>query len=199
MTTTTNRASRRAEQSPKRQSGENPQLNPTSNPRDMLPTRRVVPSPSDTLPPDNSLVLVPDSTAPPLAPDVWVPEGTVCAELGLTSMSLWRYDRDAKMIALGWPLPIKMNRRKFRSRRALDAFKANLAALALKQRDALLRAAELRKQTRVSAGRLSGVAQKINMPRRGFSLRRRRPPPRDRRGLSRCKAISANFLRWMDY
>jgi hypothetical protein len=51
------------------------------------------------------------------------------------------------MIALGWPLPIKMNRRKFRSRRALDAFKASLAALALKQRDALLRAAELRKQT----------------------------------------------------
>jgi hypothetical protein len=49
------------------------------------------------------------------------------------------------MIGLGWPLPIKMNRRKFRSRRALDAFKINLAALALQERDALLRAAEQRK------------------------------------------------------
>jgi hypothetical protein len=98
MTTTTNRASRRAQRKPQR---EKPLLNKISNPRDMLPTQRVVPLPSDTLPPDNSLVLVPDGTAPPLAPDVWVPEGTVCAELGLTSMSLWRYDRDAKMIALG--------------------------------------------------------------------------------------------------
>jgi hypothetical protein len=41
-------------------------------------------------------------------------------------MTLWRYDHDNKMIDAGWPAKIVMGRRNYRSRKALEEFKANM-------------------------------------------------------------------------
>jgi hypothetical protein len=71
--------------------------------------------------------------------DKLVSDTEVAAELGVTSMSLWRWDRDIKMIGLGWPVPVRLNRRKFRSRAALEAFKAKLVDLAIQERAAITR------------------------------------------------------------
>jgi hypothetical protein len=83
-----------------------------------------------------------DEPVPNSTPDQWVSEKSVCAELNVTRMTTWRYDRDRRMTDLGWPPPIKLNTHIFRSRTALDTFKANLARLALTRRDTLLREAE---------------------------------------------------------
>ena len=67
----------------------------------------------------------------------WVPEPEVCVEFNIAPMTAWRWDHNAKMIAMGWPPYIKINRRKFRSRTALDAFKARLVAAAISERQKL--------------------------------------------------------------
>jgi hypothetical protein len=52
--------------------------------------------------------------------DDLVPDSRVRAEFGISQMTLWRWDRDPD---LGFPPPAYIRRRKFRSRRALEAFK----------------------------------------------------------------------------
>jgi hypothetical protein len=47
---------------------------------------------------------------------------------GITPMCAWRWDRSDKMRAIGWPAPIKIGRRTYRSRQALEAFKQNIFA-----------------------------------------------------------------------
>src|SRR5271165_2933650 len=37
--------------------------------------------------------------------DAFVPDPQVIRELGITAMSLWRWDRDQTLIAAGWPPP----------------------------------------------------------------------------------------------
>ena len=59
-------------------------------------------------------------------PDELVPDPQVWAELGISSMTLWRWDHDPKLAALGFPPPIKIRTRNFRSRRRLEKFKSNL-------------------------------------------------------------------------
>jgi predicted DNA-binding transcriptional regulator AlpA len=72
------------------------------------------------------------ATAPQICTDdEWVPDPRVRRELGISEMTLWRWTRDA---ALGFPKPIKIRERNFRSRRELDAFKARMLADALRQR-----------------------------------------------------------------
>jgi hypothetical protein len=61
-------------------------------------------------------------------PDTFVPDAQVCREFGITSMTLWRWSRDPK---LGFPPPIGIRKRNFRSRRALEAFKQNLVRAAI--------------------------------------------------------------------
>ncbi len=53
--------------------------------------------------------------------DELVPDSAVRRELGISSMSLWRYTNDA---ALSFPQPAKIRDRNFRSRRELEAWKA---------------------------------------------------------------------------
>jgi hypothetical protein len=72
--------------------------------------------------------------------DELVPDPQVIRELGITAMSLWRWDRDASLIALGWPAPIYIRKRKFRSRRALELFKVALTRRAIEQRANLVEA-----------------------------------------------------------
>ena len=57
------------------------------------------------------------------APDHLVPDPQVWREFGVTAMTIWRWTHNR---ALGFPPPMKINRRNFRSRRALEEFKARL-------------------------------------------------------------------------
>lgn len=60
--------------------------------------------------------------------DHLVPDPRVWREFGVTPMTGWRWTNDP---ALGFPPRIKINNRNYRSRAALDAFKAGLMAKAL--------------------------------------------------------------------
>jgi hypothetical protein len=55
--------------------------------------------------------------------DELVPDPQVRRELNISNMSLWRWDRDPEMSALGWPRPIRINKRKYRSRKQFEKFK----------------------------------------------------------------------------
>jgi hypothetical protein len=67
--------------------------------------------------------------------DSFVPDRVVRQEIGdITVMTLWRWDRDPEMIALGWPPKIQIGARNYRSRRQLEHFKANLMRRAINAR-----------------------------------------------------------------
>jgi hypothetical protein len=74
-----------------------------------------------------------ETRAPPVY-DTLVPDPQVQKEFGVTAMSIWRWDRDPELIELGWPLPIRIRSRKFRSRIALENFKRVMARKAIEQR-----------------------------------------------------------------
>jgi hypothetical protein len=57
--------------------------------------------------------------------DDLVPDPAVWRQLHVTSMTLFRWDRDPR---LNFPKPIKINGRKYRSRSALDAWIREMAA-----------------------------------------------------------------------
>jgi predicted DNA-binding transcriptional regulator AlpA len=65
-------------------------------------------------------------------PDELIPDPTVWKEFGISSMTGWRWTNDP---ALGFPPPVKIRNRKFRSRRALEAFKQRLLIEAATQRN----------------------------------------------------------------
>ena len=64
-------------------------------------------------------------------PDQWVPDPIIASEFHTTLMGLYRWTHDAK---LGFPPPIKIRNRNFRSRRAIEEFKAKLMRAAITQR-----------------------------------------------------------------
>jgi predicted DNA-binding transcriptional regulator AlpA len=59
------------------------------------------------------------------SPDTLVPDPQVWREFGISSMTGWRWTRDP---TLGFPPPIKIRTRCFRSRRALEEFKRRMVA-----------------------------------------------------------------------
>lgn len=59
------------------------------------------------------------------APDSLVPDPQVWREFGISPMTGWRWTRDP---TLGFPPPIKIRTRCFRSRRALEEFKRRMVA-----------------------------------------------------------------------
>jgi hypothetical protein len=65
---------------------------------------------------------------PPLddPPDSLVPDPVVEEEFGVGPMTIHRWDQDEKMAALGWPPPTYIRKRKYRSRKKLETFKAAL-------------------------------------------------------------------------
>ena len=67
-------------------------------------------------------------------PDRFVPDSDVVEEFSVTTMTLWRWDRDPALRELGWPPPLKIRNRNFRSRRALESFKTRLVQVALQSR-----------------------------------------------------------------
>jgi hypothetical protein len=67
--------------------------------------------------------------------DALVADNIARQECGdISRMCVWRWDRDSDMISLGWPPRIELNGRGYRSRKALEAFKANLMKRALAAR-----------------------------------------------------------------
>ena len=75
-----------------------------------------------------------DAAATPLSdtkPDNLIPDPVVCAEFGVTAMTLWRWTRDSE---LNFPPAIAIRNRNFRSRRQLEAFKARMLRKAIRQR-----------------------------------------------------------------
>jgi hypothetical protein len=90
-------------------------------------------------------------------PDELVPDPKVCREFNVSAMTLWRWDRDPQLAQLGWPAPIEIRRRKFRSRKQLEAFKARMLRNALPRRRA--QAASGRKTPRAN---LTGTTQRSN-------------------------------------
>jgi hypothetical protein len=68
------------------------------------------------------------------APDVLVPDPDVCRELAITSMTVWRWDRDPAMAELGWPVRVTIRKRNFRFRRQLEQFKQTLMQRAIAMR-----------------------------------------------------------------
>lgn len=79
-------------------------------------------------------------TLPVTLPDEYVADAVVGRELGgVSPMSIWRWDRDPEMIALGWPPPVQIRKRKYRSRQKIEKFKAALEQKALQERGRKLR------------------------------------------------------------
>jgi predicted DNA-binding transcriptional regulator AlpA len=57
-------------------------------------------------------------------PPTYLPAGAVRARYGVSDMSLWRWLRDD---ALGFPAPIRINRRRFWKLAELEAWEASRA------------------------------------------------------------------------
>ena len=75
------------------------------------------------------------ATATATAIDSFVSDSDVVRELGITLQTVFRWDQNSKVIADGWPPKIKIGARNYRSRAALDEFKANVLRRALAKRN----------------------------------------------------------------
>jgi predicted DNA-binding transcriptional regulator AlpA len=63
--------------------------------------------------------------------DEFVPDPQVARELGVSLMTLWRYDHDPD---LNFPPAVKIRNKNYRSRLALEAWKETMVKRALQQR-----------------------------------------------------------------
>jgi hypothetical protein len=54
--------------------------------------------------------------------------------IGVTLMSIWRWDRDPAKHELGWPPKVQISGRNYRARSQLEVFKQNLVKRALAER-----------------------------------------------------------------
>lgn len=67
-------------------------------------------------------------------PDDLVPDPVIIREFGLTPMKLWRWDQNPD---IGFPPKVKIGKRNYRSRRAVEAFKADLLRKAVANQKAI--------------------------------------------------------------
>lgn len=68
--------------------------------------------------------------------DELIPDLQVRREFGgISEMTIWRWDRDPQMAALGWPQPTKICNRKYRSRRGINAFREACVSSTISRRD----------------------------------------------------------------
>jgi hypothetical protein len=63
-----------------------------------------------------------------------VPDPVVCREFNISAMTLWRWDRDPELAALGFPPPVTIRKRKFRIRKQLEMFKRTMLRRVIAQR-----------------------------------------------------------------
>lgn len=62
--------------------------------------------------------------------DMLVPDKAVREEFGISAMTLWRWSHDPE---LNFPPPVYVRKRKFRSRKLLDAFKQRMMRDAIRK------------------------------------------------------------------
>jgi hypothetical protein len=67
--------------------------------------------------------------------DELVPDPQAAKELNISLMTVWRWDRDPELAALGWPPPIYIRKRKYRGRKLLEKFKSAALRSAIKTRN----------------------------------------------------------------
>jgi hypothetical protein len=67
--------------------------------------------------------------------DELIPDPQVAKELNISLMTVWRWDRDPQMVALGWPPPVRLRTRKYRSRLQFEKFKNAALRRAIKTRN----------------------------------------------------------------
>jgi hypothetical protein len=70
--------------------------------------------------------------------DVLVGDPQFIQELDISNGTKCRYDKDPAMAALGWPPPMKIKERNYRSRRMIEAFKAAMLKRAIEERRKLM-------------------------------------------------------------
>jgi hypothetical protein len=81
-------------------------------------------------------------------PDQLVPDPVVQKEFGILPMTLWRWDNDPRV---GFPPRIKIGPRNYRSRRAIEEFKAKLLRKAVEDQQATYERDALKLKKRRSA------------------------------------------------
>jgi predicted DNA-binding transcriptional regulator AlpA len=69
-------------------------------------------------------------------PDSFVADPDVAKELGISLMTLWRYDRSEELRDI-FPAKVQIGKRNYRSRRQLEVFKATMLRKALAERKRL--------------------------------------------------------------
>src|SRR4051812_34176269 len=74
----------------------------------------------------------PEATGPPGDADEFVPDPQVAKEFNITLMSLWRWTNDP---TLGFPPPIQIRGKNFRSRKQIEAFKQEMIRRAIATRN----------------------------------------------------------------
>ena len=82
-----------------------------------------------------------------------IPDPEIFRDVSITPMTAWRWDRDPRMAALGWPPPIYRGRYKFRDANLYRDFKNRLLRQAFDRRTALFRQQPAHK----AAGATTGV------------------------------------------
>ena len=68
--------------------------------------------------------------------DELVPDPRIARELNISLMTIWRWDHDPELAALGWPAPVYIRKLKYRGRKKFEKFKALLLRRAIKARNA---------------------------------------------------------------
>ena len=66
--------------------------------------------------------------------DELVPDPQAAKELNISLMTIWRWDRDPQLAALGWPPPVYIRKRKYRGRKLLEKFKSAALRRAIRAR-----------------------------------------------------------------
>jgi hypothetical protein len=69
-----------------------------------------------------------------------IPDPEIREDLNICAMTSDRWDEDQDMIDLGWPPPVRINRRKYRVAEAYRQFKKNLIDKAIRERAIITRA-----------------------------------------------------------
>ena len=66
--------------------------------------------------------------------DELVPDPQAARELNISLMTVWRWDHDPQLAALGWPPPVYIRKRKYRGRKLLENFKSAALRRAVRAR-----------------------------------------------------------------
>jgi hypothetical protein len=67
--------------------------------------------------------------------DTFVADPDAALELGVSLVTMWRYDHSAELVDAGWPPKIQIRKRNYRSRHQLEQFKRTMLKKAIADRN----------------------------------------------------------------